>query len=68
LASLTTIVTGGDRRTVDAILADSRLGSAIPLVADRFLAVAEPRKHVLEDAITAARKVRILVRDPPAPM
>jgi hypothetical protein len=65
LASLTAIVTGGDRRTIESILADVRLAPAIPLVAERFLAVGEPRKAELEHAIEQARAVRILVRDPP---
>ncbi len=64
LASLTAIVTGGDHRTVDSILADARLAPAVPLVAERFLAVGEPRKAVLEQAVVQARAVRILVRDP----
>jgi hypothetical protein len=65
LASLIAIVTGGDRRTVDAILADQRLAPVGPLVAERFLTVGEPRKAVLEEAVALARKVRMLVRDPP---
>lgn len=66
LVSLTAIVAGGDRRTVDAILADPRLAVVVPLVAERLLSVGEPRKAVLEGAVVQARKVRILVRDPPA--
>jgi hypothetical protein len=66
IASLTAIVTGGDRRTIESILADARLASAVPLVAERFLAVGEPRKAALEKAIEQARAVRILVRDPPS--
>jgi hypothetical protein len=63
--SLAALVTGGDRRTVDAILADPRLGPVAPLVAQRFLAVGEPRRATLEEAVRLARQVRILVRDPP---
>jgi hypothetical protein len=61
---LAAVVTGGDRRTVAAILADPRLAPLRPLVADRFLAVGEPRRRTLEEAVTLARQVRILVRDP----
>jgi hypothetical protein len=65
LDRLAALVTGGDRRTVDAVLADRRLAPLAPLVADRFLAVAEPRQAVLEQAAGLARRVRILVHDPP---
>ena len=61
---LAAVVMGGDRRTVEAILADPRLAPLRPLVADRFLAVGEPRRRTLEEAVTLARQVRILVRDP----
>jgi hypothetical protein len=57
-------VTGGDRRAVDAILADPRLAEVRALRADRFLDVPEPRLAVLQRAVGAARAVRILVRDP----
>ena len=57
-------VAGGDRRTVDGILADRRLAPLAALRAERLLDVAEPRYAVLLDAATAARAVRILVRDP----
>ena len=64
LDRLAALVTGGDRRTVEAILGDPRLAPARPLVADRFLAVGEPRRATLEQAARLARQVRILVRDP----
>jgi len=67
LDHLAALVTGGDRRTIEAILADPRLAPARPLVAERFLAVGEPRRAVLEQEAVLARQVRILVRDP-APM
>jgi peptide subunit release factor 1 (eRF1) len=63
-ARLTALVCGGDRRTVDHILADRRLAPLAQLRADRLLDVPEPRHAVLVDAIRAARAVRILVRDP----
>jgi hypothetical protein len=61
---LATVVTGGDRKTIESILGDRRLESLRPLVADRFLDVAEPRFAVLKDAAGAARSVRIRVTDP----
>jgi hypothetical protein len=64
LDRLAALVTGGDRRAVDAILADPRLAPVVPLVTDRFLAVGEPRQAVLEQAAGLARRVRILVQDP----
>jgi hypothetical protein len=63
---LATMITGGDRRTVDAILADRRLAPVAALRSDRFLAVPEPRLSVLEGAMTDARAVRIRLLDPPA--
>ncbi|MFC7548615.1 acVLRF1 family peptidyl-tRNA hydrolase [Plantactinospora sp. GCM10030261] len=63
--ALAALVAGGDRRTVDAILADRRLTPLAALRAERFLTVGEPRRAVLEAAVDAARAVRILVRDPP---
>jgi Actinobacteria/chloroflexi VLRF1 release factor len=61
---LDAVVTGGDRRTVDAILADPRLAPVAALRSERFLDVPEPRQAVLANALDAARAVRIRVRDP----
>jgi hypothetical protein len=61
---LAALVCGGDRRTVDLILADGRLAPLARLRAERLLDVPEPRRAVLVDAVRAARTVRILVRDP----
>ena len=62
--SLDALVAGGDRRTVDGILADRRLAPLAALRAERLLDVPEPRHAVLVAAIAAARAVPILVRDP----
>ena len=62
--ALAALVCGGDRRTVDAILADRRLAPLLPLRVERLLDVPEPRHAVLVEAVTAARAVSILVRDP----
>ena len=67
LDGLATVVTGGDRRTVEAILADDRLAPVAARRADRFLDVAEPRLAVLRAAVEAARAVRIVIRDPAPP-
>lgn len=65
-SSLAALVCGGDRRTIDTILADPRLAPLAPLRADRHLAVPEPRHAVLVDAVAQARAVHILLRDPAA--
>jgi hypothetical protein len=62
---LAALVTGGDRRAVDAVLADPRLVPVAALRAERFLDVPEPRLAVLQAAIRAARAVRIRLVDPP---
>ena len=63
-ARLAALVTGGDRRAVDGVLADRRLAPLGALRADRLLDVPEPRHAVLVEAIAAARAVHILVREP----
>ena len=62
--TLDALVTGGDRRTVENILADRRLAPLAPLVSDRFLDVPEPRHAVLEAALAQAREIRIHLLDP----
>ena len=64
LAELSCVVTGGDRRAVDAILADRRLERLAAKRSERFLDVPEPRLAVLQDAARAARAVRIRIVDP----
>jgi VLRF1 release factor-like protein len=64
LAELSCVVTGGDRRAVDAILADRRLDRLVAKRSDRFLDVAEPRLATLQEAVRAARAVRIRIIDP----
>jgi hypothetical protein len=61
---LAAVVTGGDRRAVEAILADPRLAPVAALRADRFLTVAEPRLAALEGAVRQARSVLIRLVDP----
>ncbi|MBM0278676.1 hypothetical protein JM949_26840 [Micromonospora sp. STR1s_6] len=61
---LAAVVCGGDRRSVDTVLADRRLAPLVPLRAERLLDVPEPRHAVLVAAVAAARAVRIRLRDP----
>jgi hypothetical protein len=61
---LAAVVAGGDRRAVDAVLADPRLAPLVELRAERFLDVPEPRLAVLQAAIRPARAVRIRLLDP----
>lgn len=68
---LDAVVTGGDRRAVDAVLADPRLGPLGPLLVERLLEVPDPRRRVLEDAPRLFRGVRIRVIEPdhgPSPL
>jgi hypothetical protein len=64
VAELAAVVTGGDRRAVDAVLADPRLAPVAALRVARFLDVPEPKHAVLEAAIGQARSVRIKLLDP----
>ena len=60
---LAAVVGGGDRRAVDAVLADPRLAALRDLRVERFLDVPEPRLAILEQAVVQARAVRIRVSD-----
>lgn len=64
LGTLACVVTGGDRRTVEGVLADPRLAAVAAVRAERFLDVPEPRRTVLEQAVAQARAIRIRVVDP----
>jgi len=66
LAGLATVVSGGDRRAVEAVLEDPRLGPVEVRLSQRFLEVPDPRHAVLEAAVGQARAVRIRVLDPPS--
>jgi Actinobacteria/chloroflexi VLRF1 release factor len=61
--SLAALVTGGDRKTVDTVLADRRLAPLAELRAPRLLDVPEPRHAVLVEAARRARAVRIRLVD-----
>lgn len=62
--TLAAVFRGGDRRAVDAVLADVRLQVLRPLVRDPFLPVPDPRLRVLQQAGIDAGAVRIEVSDP----
>jgi hypothetical protein len=62
---LAALVTGGDRRMVDSVLADRRLAPLAAKLSDRFLGVPNPRQATLSDALRQARAVRIRLLDPP---
>jgi Actinobacteria/chloroflexi VLRF1 release factor len=62
--NLAALVTGGDRKTVDAVLGDRRLAPLAALRAPRLLDVPEPRHAVLVDAVRRARAVRIRLLGP----
>jgi len=66
LATLACVVAGGDRRTVEGVLADPRLAPVAAARAERFLDVPEPRRAVLELAVAQARAIRVRVVDPVA--
>jgi hypothetical protein len=63
-SGLAALVTGGDRRAVDTVLADSRLEPLLALRSARFLTVGEPKHATLEAAVAQARAVRIRLLDP----
>jgi putative intracellular protease/amidase len=56
---LATLVCGGDRRLVDAVLAEPALAVLRPLRSDRFLDVPDPKLTVLNAAVRGARAVRV---------
>lgn len=62
--SLASVVTGGDRAAVEAILTVPQLAPVAAVRAERFLDVPEPRHAVLVSAIAGARAVSVLVREP----
>jgi hypothetical protein len=62
--SLAALVAGGDRSAVDAILSAPQLAAVAALRTGRMLDVPEPRHAVLVSAVSAARAVPILIREP----
>jgi hypothetical protein len=62
--ALDALVTGGDRASVQAVLADPRLAPLRRLVEPVLLDVPDPRQKVLEDALPLVGAVRVEIRDP----
>lgn len=58
-AELDALVCGGDKATIEAILADPRLSPLLSKRHERLLDVPEPRLAVLTEALTAAKMIRI---------
>lgn len=63
-ARLDSLVCGGDRSAVEAVLADPRLAQARDVRASRWLDVPDPRTAVLESAVADALAVTVQVVDP----
>lgn len=59
LDGVTTVVTGGDHAAVEEVLGDSRLAALAPV--GPWLPVPDPRRSVLEGAISDACSVRMTV-------
>lgn len=62
--SLDAVVLGGDRRSVETVLADGRLAPLRPLVAEPLLDVPDPRLKVLQRTPALFRAVRIRISEP----
>ena len=63
-AGLDAVVAGGERTSVDAVLADRRLAPLKDLLTGRLLDVPDPRLKVLETAPDLLRRVWIRISDP----
>ena len=61
---LESLVTGGDRAAVAAVLADPRLDRLATLRRGRWLSVPDPRRRVLDEAAKHALSIDIDVVDP----
>jgi hypothetical protein len=57
------LVCGGDRSAVDTVLSDPRLELLSVVRTDPWLAVPDPRRAVLEQAVTDGRSARLQVTD-----
>ncbi len=61
---LEALVCGGDRRAVDALREDTRLGALFEKEAGPFLAVPDPRLAVLRETPARFRAVRVRIVEP----
>jgi hypothetical protein len=62
---LAALVCGGDRTGVEQVLEDPRLRAVAALRVGPWLAVPDPRRGVLEQAVRDASSVAVTVSDPP---
>lgn len=63
--NLAALVCGGDRSAVDAVLEDARLRAAADVRVEPWLAVPDPRRAVLEQAVADGGSIAVAVTDPP---
>jgi hypothetical protein len=61
---LTALVCGGDRTAVEQVLEDPRLGHLTRLRVEPWLAVPDPRRAILEQAVVDGGSVAVTVTDP----
>jgi len=61
---LDALVCGGDRPAVEQVLADPRLRGLAPLRVDPWLAVPDPRRAVLDQAVVDGGSVEVTVAEP----
>lgn len=61
--ALTALVCGGDRQAVEQVLADPRLAGVAALRVDPWLAVPDPRRAVLEQAVIDGSSVSVTVTE-----
>jgi len=62
-SSLSALVCGGDRQAVEQVLADPRLAAVAALRVDPWLAVPDPRRAVLEQAVVDGSSVSVTVTE-----
>ncbi len=62
---LAALVCGGDRGAVDAVLEDPRLKTAAAVRVEPWLAVPDPRRAVLEQAVADGSSIAVAVTDTP---
>ena len=58
------LVCGGDRPAVEAVLEDARLGDLRQVRTERWLAVGDPSAEVLRKAVADAHATQVMVTDP----
>jgi hypothetical protein len=61
---LTALVCGGDRTAVDQVLADQRLRQLVQIRVEPWLAVPDPRRGILDQAVVDGGSVVVTVIDP----